>query len=112
MTENSKSVAVAALTVPNPASTYQTVVRPHQLRRGDIVADPYAGRDVMVNTVTHGELKYRGAYAPVLFVSAVDTVSGREVQYTRTEWEFLEVTRIGVAPQFRNVTKVLDQYVY
>ena len=111
MSTDSKTEALRTIEIPNPASTYQTVVRPHQFRRGDVFSEKYA-RTVVIDKVVHGEVKYRGAYAPVLFVFGVETSTGRPVMYTRTAWEFFEVTRIGVAPQFRNVNRVLDQYVY
>lgn len=115
MSNDSKTEALRTLEVPNPASTYQTVVRPHQFRRGDVLAEGISEkytRTVVIDKVVHGEVKYRGAYAPVLFVYGVDARTGSLVVYTRTSWEFFEVTRIGTAPQFRNANKVLDQFVY
>lgn len=116
MTET-KTEALAVLSqVPDPASTYQTVVRPHQLRRGDVFTEtPYLhkhSRSVIINRVVHGEITYGSALAPVLFVDGVEIGSGIEVHYTKTSWEFLEVTRIGAAPTFRRATKALDQFVY
>lgn len=84
--------------------TYLTVVRPHQLRRGDIYSerlgkDEY--RDVVIEKVTYGEIFYRGMLAPVLFVYGYDEKAKRKVIYTMTSWKFLEVARIGEPPQFR-----------
>jgi len=79
-------------------SMRSTVVRPHQLRRGDLITeqvidDDRPERTVVINSVAHGEVSYRGGRAPVLFVTGRDTRNGNQVVYTRTSWDFMEVTR-------------------
>lgn len=97
-----------------PAGTYITYVRPHQLKRTDTFVEAVGKniRRVVIESVTNGEIPYRGHRSPVLFVTGVDQINGRKVVYTKTSWEFMEVQRIGDAPQFRSVAKVRDQYVY
>lgn len=80
---------------------FTTVLRPHQLRRGDVYTDhvPTGGtRDVSVDTVEYGEVYYRGRMTPVLFVTGYDHRLNKVVKYTRTSWEFLTVTRVGAEP--------------
>ena|SRR5213080_2440864 len=97
--------------------TYQTIVRPHQLKRTDVFAEILGKsvRYVVIEQVTAGEITYRGRSVPVLFVYGYDEVNKRPVRYTRTGWEFLEVTRIGEAPQYRRALEQLNtvsQFVY
>lgn len=83
--------------------TYQTIVRPHQLRRGDIFTETLGKsvRNVVIEKVTYGEILYRGMYVPVLFVYGHDGMNSQPVRYTRTGWDFLKVTRTGDAPAHR-----------
>lgn len=103
--------------------TYQTVVRPHQLKRTDLITEVLAPaatpgaknyvRYVVVEKVTYGEINYRGQLVPVLFVHGYDERLKHEVRYTRTSWEFIEVTRIGEAPQYRRALRNLETtFVY
>lgn len=88
--------------------TYLTVVRPHQLRRGDIYTERLGKddfRDVRIEKVTYGEIFYRGALVPVLFVYGYDDRMKRKVIHTMTAWKFLEVTRVGEPPQFRRASR-------
>jgi hypothetical protein len=96
--------------------TYQTIVRPHQLKRTDVYTESF-GRDhfrnVVIEKVTYGEIFYRGRMVPVLFVHGYDERLKHPVRYTRTGWEFLEVTRIGEAPQYRRaVERLATEFVY
>lgn len=95
--------------------TYQTIVRPHQLKRTDVYREAL-GRDsfrnIVIEKVTYGEIFYRGRLVPVLFVHGYDERLKNKVVQTRTGWEFLEVTRIGEAPQYRSAVRNMDQYVY
>lgn len=95
--------------------TYTTVVRPHQLRRGDLFTEAISMRDrytrvVMIDSVTYGEIRYRGAPAPVLFVTGRDTRNRDKVIYTRTSWDFLEVTRTGKIN--RPAAPAVTEFVY
>lgn len=84
--------------------TYLTVVRPHQLKRGDIYTERLgrdATRDVVIEKVTYGEIFYRGMLVPVLFVYGNDDRLKKRVIYTMTSWKFLEIVRAGEPPQFR-----------
>lgn len=87
--------------------TYLTVVRPHQLRRGDVLTerihhDPQKpSRDVVIEKVTYGEVFYRGMLVPVLFVYGYDQKAQKKTINTMTAWKFLEVARTGEPPQFR-----------
>jgi hypothetical protein len=97
--------------------TYQTVVRPHQLKRTDIYTEVLgkSRRNVVIEKVTCGEITYRGRPVPVLFVHGFDEQLKHPVRYTRTGWEFLEVIRIGEAPQYRRALEQLNvstQFVY
>jgi len=97
--------------------TYQTVVRPHQLKRTDVYTEVHGKsvRHVVIEKVTYGEIHYRGRLVPVLFVHGHDERLKHPVRYTRTGWEFLEVTRIGEAPQYRRALEQLNtvsQFVY
>lgn len=97
--------------------TYQTVVRPHQLKRTDVFTEVLGNhaRNVVIEKVTNGEIPYRGRVVPVLFVHGHDESNQRPVIYTRTGWEFLEVTRVGEAPQHRLAMDRLNsvtQFVY
>lgn len=95
--------------------TYQTVVRPHQLKRTDVFVEPVGtvNRHVVIEKVTYGEIHYRGSLAPVLFVHGYDERLKHRVIYTRTAWEFMEVTRIGEAPQYRRALRNLEAtFVY
>jgi hypothetical protein len=103
---------LSALDDSTTVGTYVTYVRPHQLRRTDVINDDQNGRQVVVETVCAGEVLYRGRLAGVLFVTGHDRFNGRKVLLTKTAWEFLEVQRIGDAPTFVRVVKALDQYVY
>jgi hypothetical protein len=116
---DSKNEALALLNRPAPAHTYTTVVRPHQLKRTDTLVEAVDGhtstafhRYVSVESVSYGEISYRGARVPVLFVTGTDRTTGHRVVYTRTSWEFLTVERIGEAPQYRSAEKARTQYVY
>lgn len=97
-----------------PAGTYVTYVRPHQLKRTDTYIESIGKsvRRVVIESVTNGEVVYRGRMVPVLFVTGRDQYTQRPVIYTKTSWEFMEVQRIGDAPQYRSAVKALDQYVY
>lgn len=97
--------------------TYQTIVRPHQLRRTDVITETVimmgpVTRNVVIEKVTAGEITYRGRAVPVLFVHGYDERLKHPVQYTRTGWEFIGVTRTGEAPQYRRALRNTDQYVY
>lgn len=86
-------------TMAAQGSTYDTVVRPHQVKRGDlyyeaIVGDPHS-REVRLLSATNGEVDYRGRRVPVLFITGLDTRNGVKVHYTRAPWDFLTVTRVG-----------------
>jgi hypothetical protein len=97
-----------------PAGTYVTYVRPHQLKRTDLYTEGVGKsiRRVVIESVASGEITYRGRPVHVLFVIGRDLFSQKPVIYTKTSWEFMEVQRIGDAPQYRSAVKVLDQYVY
>jgi hypothetical protein len=97
--------------------TYQTIVRPHQLKRTDVYTEVHGKsvRNVVIEKVTYGEITYRGRPVPVLFVHGYDEINKRPVRYTRTGWEFLEVARIGEAPEYRRALDRLNtvsQFVY
>jgi hypothetical protein len=99
--------------------TYQTVVRPHQLKRTDIFTEVLSEaaapgrkvhtRSVVIEKVTCGEITYRGRLVPVLFVHGYDERLKHPVIFTRTGWEFLEVARVGEAPQYRRALESLNQ---
>lgn len=106
---------------PVSDGTYTTVVRPHQLKRGDVFTEPVSEplrkdqfRDVVIESVAYGELNYRGFPAPVLFVTGIDTRSQKPVKYTRTAWDFMAVTRKGDAPVYgpRVTTGLATPFVY
>jgi hypothetical protein len=115
---DTKAEALASMN-EKTVGTYVTYVRPHQLKRTDVFTEMVttdrgdsAPRRVVIESVTHGEILYRGAYAPVLFVNGVDQRTGRKIHYTKTGWDFMEIERVGDAPLFARVTRSLDQYVY
>jgi hypothetical protein len=94
--------------------TYLTVVRPHQLRRGDVYTETFSNeglgsnsRDVVIEKVTYGTVFYRGALVPVLFVYGYDDRMKRKVIYTWTSWRFVEIARTGEPPQFRRNRNVV-----
>ncbi len=87
---------------PLAEGTYTTVVRPHQLQQGDLFTEGVTMKDrpirtVRIDAVVYGEVDYRSRRVPVLFVTGHDTRSHGKVAYTRTSWDFMEVTRIGTA---------------
>lgn len=95
--------------------TYSTVVRPHQLKRGDLFTESISMRDrytrvVMIDSVVNGEIKYRGVHVPVMFVTGRDTRNRDKVIYTRTSWDFMEVTRTGKIN--RPAVPAVTEYVY
>jgi hypothetical protein len=95
--------------VASPAEgTYTTVVRPHQIKRGDLYNEGI--RTVQFTHAEYGEIKYRGAWASVLFVTGRDTRTGHKVKYTRTSWDYLQVTRSGVVN--RPVRDLNPTFVY
>jgi len=109
---DTKQEALSTLDVP--AGTYQTYVRPHQLRATDqfLEAANTVFRNVMIEKIEHGEIEYRNHLVPVIFVHGRDRSNHQKVVYTRTPWDFMEVARIGDAPVYVRSVKSLDQYVY
>lgn len=86
--------------VEDAQGTYNAVVRPHQIKRGDMYYEDLAFDDeytraVVLESAVNGTLNYRGHSVPVIFVTGQDVRKHTKVHYAWTEWKFLSVTRTG-----------------